>query len=523
MTQKTSPFLEGKYGWDLGESNWNLGMDENLVKFSFMFDKNVDDIVSSLPAPQSGTAYYLTTDNRVYFAVNNSSWYSAPVPVWFILTKRSTGEFYQFNGTSLVNIDSNTELDSRVDSLEANSATAQAIPRKVANFTALRALSKTLDPKIIYLEGVGLYALDASDNTSSDNGGMVIVATDGGRWKFLSPKVTSNQIYEDYGAIVQRVPDRLLVGGAVKNSGKNETVQADWLTIYQIEKGRTNGFIQSSNAAFLTSESDGGFISLTTASKTSNLPDNYNAIGLFAMGIANKTTGMGGGFGAYIEAYREVGVTGGAYGIEIDTINYSNFQVTSPYINQAGQTIGLQIAGGGEYSPTNQFDASAAINIQKNGAKFGIGIVFGQDSITGTDGQSGGTGMAIAFARGHLQQWYSAAGKTSSILGNCATPALSLNQVFVDNQIHFQNQAAKTVFRVFAAVNSVNYLDLRSSVAGGSVYITASGDDTNIDIGLTPKGSGLVAYGTYTAGVVTQAGYIQIRDSGGTVRRLLVG
>ena len=33
MTQQTSPFLDVKYGWNYGESGWNTGMDENLVKF----------------------------------------------------------------------------------------------------------------------------------------------------------------------------------------------------------------------------------------------------------------------------------------------------------------------------------------------------------------------------------------------------------------------------------------------------------------------------------------------------------
>lgn len=522
MAQQTSPFLEGKYGWGLGESNWNLGMDENLLKFSFMFDKNVDDIVSSLPAPLSGTSYYLTTDNRVYFAVNNLSWYSAPVPVWFILTKRSTGEFYQFNGTSLVNIESNTELDTRVDSLEANSATAQAIPRKVANFTALRALSKTLDPKIIYLEGLGFYALDATDTTSTDNGGMLIVGTDGGRWKFLSNSTTSNQYYQEYGAVNHRVGDRSFLGDAVKNNGKNETTQADWMTTFQLAHGRTNGFIQSTQVSALTSAAPDASNCLLVGARTSTLYDNYNAIGIISIAVADKTTGTGYAYASYLEAYRMSGALGGAYGEEIDTINFASYVAIDPYNQLASQTVGHQMAAGGEISPVGQFDASAAYNIQNNGAKFGIGINFGATAITGTDGVSG-TGIVAAMAKGHMYQWYAGGVKTSSILGNCATPSLSLNQVFVDNQFQVTNQAAKTVFRVFAAASSVNYLDLRSSIAGAAVAIAAGGDDTNIDVGLTPKGSGLVAYGTYTTGVVTQAGYIQIRDSGGTVRRLLVG
>lgn len=100
MTQQTSPFIEGKFGWALGESNWNLGMDENLLKFSYLFDRNIDGIVASLPAPVNGQAYFNTTDNRIYYVVNGV-FSSTPVPKWFEVTLRSTGEIYRFTGAIL--------------------------------------------------------------------------------------------------------------------------------------------------------------------------------------------------------------------------------------------------------------------------------------------------------------------------------------------------------------------------------------------------------------------------------------
>lgn len=117
MTQQTSPFLEAKYGWAFGEDNWNGGMDENLLKFSFLFDRNVDNIVGSLPPAVHGEAHYLTSDNRIYFAIG-STYYSAPVPKWFQFQVKSSGDLYQFNGTSSVQIETNTDLDNRLDSVE---------------------------------------------------------------------------------------------------------------------------------------------------------------------------------------------------------------------------------------------------------------------------------------------------------------------------------------------------------------------------------------------------------------------
>jgi len=69
---------------------------------------------------------------------------------------------------------------------------------------------------------------------------------------------------------------------------------------------------------------------------------------------------------------------------------------------------------------------------------------------------------------------------------------------------------------------AVNALNLTGSATGTAVPISVTGTDTNIDLALTPKGTGRLRFGTYTATVSTIAGYIEILDSGGTVRRLAV-
>ena len=117
MTQKTSPFIEAKWGWNLGEDGWNSGADENWLKFSYMFDRNVDGIVSSLPPAVNGTAYFNTVDNRFYFVVDGT-YYSSPCPKWFVFALRTTGEQYQFDGSSVSILPSNVSLDSRLDTVE---------------------------------------------------------------------------------------------------------------------------------------------------------------------------------------------------------------------------------------------------------------------------------------------------------------------------------------------------------------------------------------------------------------------
>jgi hypothetical protein len=61
------------------------------------------------------------------------------------------------------------------------------------------------------------------------------------------------------------------------------------------------------------------------------------------------------------------------------------------------------------------------------------------------------------------------------------------------------------------------------AIAGASPFLSSQGSDADIDLTLTPKGAGNIKFGTYTAGVLTPTGYITVKTSDGTTRRLLVG
>lgn len=125
MPQKSSPFIEAKWGWNYGESNWNTGMDENLLKFSFLFDGNIDAQVDSLPAATNGKAYYLNSDSRVYYAVDGT-YYSTPIPKWFVLTIKDTGLQKVFNGSALIDRPSNDDIRGQVNNLTTSVAAIQA-------------------------------------------------------------------------------------------------------------------------------------------------------------------------------------------------------------------------------------------------------------------------------------------------------------------------------------------------------------------------------------------------------------
>jgi hypothetical protein len=85
------------------------------------------------------------------------------------------------------------------------------------------------------------------------------------------------------------------------------------------------------------------------------------------------------------------------------------------------------------------------------------------------------------------------------------------------------NNFTQTQLLVTHTASAVNRLSITGGIAGAAPVLSAVGSDTDIDLTLTPKGAGNVRFGTYTAGVLTPTGYITVKDSGGTTRRLLVG
>ena len=185
MVQKTSPFIESKYGWNLGESGWNTGADENFLKFAFMLDNGVDGVVTSLPqTPVNGSSYYLTTDNRFYFVVDGT-YYSSPCPKWFTFKLKSSGQKRIYDGSSVITLPSDIDVsailnqsitnDSKIISDLASASGSStvgfsqdatgSIPRKVSN-----KLKET-----VYVEDFGAVA-----NTLTDSADAIQAALNSG-------------------------------------------------------------------------------------------------------------------------------------------------------------------------------------------------------------------------------------------------------------------------------------------------------------------------------------------------------
>lgn len=89
-----------------------------------------------------------------------------------------------------------------IDSISLDAFVKSRVNRVVSSISALKALDKTKYTQACVTGyyaagdgGGGLYCYDAADTTSADNGGTIIVATDGGRWKLACGNQISINIF----------------------------------------------------------------------------------------------------------------------------------------------------------------------------------------------------------------------------------------------------------------------------------------------------------------------------------------
>lgn len=77
--------------------------------------------------------------------------------------------------------------------------------------------------------------------------------------------------------------------------------------------------------------------------------------------------------------------------------------------------------------------------------------------------------------------------------------------------------------RVVTAVNVVERLEILGKTAGGAPELRAAGASADLDIALTPKGSGYLRFGAFTSNAdAPVTGYVTIRTGDGTLRKLAV-
>lgn len=329
------------------------------------------------------------------------------------------------------------------------------------------------------------------------------------------------------GASVAKFPDRVMIGSAVDtNVGTPLTGAPAWFDADYIIRDAHVGIIHS-----------GGMIGIGVACRSSDyaLLDRAT-IGFAGIVVNDKTSGTARPF--YAEAQHEAAASAGAsYGMEIVGKDKSGVDSTRhPYGGNGRGIFGIYMVSGGDPSyggsATNNSNTAILVDAYNGSYRkpWNKGIVFTRYALEGTDGTAvgGATATAIEMAYGHAVRWYSANGsKVAGGIRSLGTSSIDRwHEIqFLNDEVGFNNPGGSYTFDIRHATSGVNYLRVTDSANGSPVVLSAhAGDtDTAIDISITPLGTGVLRFGTRTAiGAETVTGYITIKDSGGTTRKLAV-
>jgi hypothetical protein len=372
-------------------------------------------------------------------------------------------------------------------------------------------------PPLVYVQSVGaFYYLNTTDTTSADNGNTIIVNRRGARYYQIPSSAAINQkptgqFFQDNGAVIDRFNDRVFVGPATVNDGNFPNVVQDWLAI---EIAPDNP-VEAAQMAVLSQNGLAGFVA---ASRTSDQSSPTSSIAAEFFGLNDSAAG-GESWGLYVEGRRIANTSALTFAAEFDVANQQGVVQNNPFAQNAGATVALQLASGSGLPLPGNATTSAALQIQANPTVFDKGIIFGSNSIFGTDGITG-AGVAMAFAKGHTLTWFNSTGNETTNISSSASAATGpqASLLFTDSGFVVANASDNTPsFVVAANAGSASYAfvdniggtirlsssvgDLDLAAASGQVsFVNASDDSLSFRV-LTNSGATGYIYAQYSAGM----------------------
>jgi hypothetical protein len=205
--------------------------------------------------------------------------------------------------------------------------------------------------------------------------------------------------------------------------------------------------------------------------------------------------------------------------------SFSTLGATSAITNQFGFFANTSLTGatnnygfyGNIASGTNRF------NFYANGTA--ANVFAGTTSLGGLVGAESLRATRVASAVNYYNMQGSTTGNTPqlSVQGSDTNIQFAVSSKGGSEVRFFTNSFGQQQLQIAHTASAVNYLQATGAATGNGVTLSAQGTDTNIDLALTPKGTGVLRFGTHTVGILAQTGYITIKDAGGTTRNLLVG
>lgn len=304
----------------------------------------------------------------------------------------------------------------------------------------------------------------------------------------------TGQFYQNQGAVIDRLADRVLVGQAVLNSGNlilppNQT--GDWLDIYQSQQGLEP--TASAQLAALT-DAPGQIGVLGGARGLHTTVAGESVIGVAGYAYNNSSLGLqNGAWSYYAEAYRVNNAVSNTYCAEFASVQQSGtIHDLTPYTGTPGAVITIQCDSGSGYSQAVQpglCSAACALTFAQNttdgSAPYLHGLVVQNNSIQITNGMADAVAMPIQAGLA----WYTSAGNRSAFIMSTATATPSVGMIFQNESVGFFNSNdGGAAFLVSAINNSGNYLIAQGAPPTGVPSISSAGGDANVGMVLAVKG-----------------------------------
>lgn len=232
--------------------------------------------------------------------------------------------------------------------------------------------------------------------------------------------------------------------------------------------------------------------------------------------------------------------------LELDTCSLQTVVPVNPYAMGASGVTAVSWFGVGGETAQQLVSVGSGALVRPVSVAIGIvntaptatqnkadkGIVFQSDVLTRTGGATG-PATAIEMADEHEIVWRYSAGAgavSGKIRADGADSATQQRLVFDTGAFEIRGvqsdmtteQPLLTIVAPSLGTSGASHLSLVPEAAGtGNTSINAAGPDTNIDITIAPKGSGVVKFGMFTGAATTPANFtadrfIAIKDGSGT-------
>ena len=331
-------------------------------------------------------------------------------------------------------------------------------------------------------------------------------------------QATTGFFWASAGGRIDRLTDRVFVGGAADNAGNSGLNGGDWLNGYQ--SAYPLDPMSLTQFAVLSDNTDGDceVAILGGVRSLYHTNSSQSTIGVAGYAYNNNATLASGGWSFYGESYRLNDTVARSYSAELCIINQSGVtHKVNPYSAPAGATIGIQLDSGNSFGAAQQpglSPSSAAMlflqNTSDSSSPFETGIVvFASAVALNTNGFS--EAMSLPALSGI--QWYTPGTSPASFINCTTTNVTTAGQILLENAgVGITAGAANSPIALFNATSTagVNFIEFQNGATTVSPAILAVGTDANIALVLAPQGSGATeiqshlrptADNTYTCGI----------------------